>query len=230
MGGLPVNQNANTERTMQARTGDPRFLLSGAAAGAVSALAFTALHHLLISDIWFSVVAMLVAGALCGLCLAWSYRRLFRSPSVSTWAGYNLVFVALLALLCLVSLLVYEPVTTIPELFVAGGPPTELIRQAMPLTVGFTLVAAALLWYLWGRGLLDAVTILLTCALIVAVLGLNVSITGLVFLQGGTAYLFVEQFGLTLFLNLVFVGVFLLLERKAFQRLRSPDVTTPPVG
>lgn len=215
---------------MEARAGDPRFLLSGVAAGAVSAFAFTVLHQLLISDIWFSIGAMLGAGALCGLCLAWSYRRLFRSPSITTWVRYNLVFVALLALLSLVSLVVYEPITTIPELFAAGGPPTELIRKAMPLTMGFTLAAAALLWYLWGRTILDAVAIVLTCTVIVAVLGLNVSITGLVFLPAGTAYLFLEQFALTFFLNLVFVGVFLLLERKAFLPLRETREVLVPRG
>ena len=35
---------------------------SGAIAGAVSALAFTAFHDLVISDIWESLMAMLIAG------------------------------------------------------------------------------------------------------------------------------------------------------------------------
>jgi Mg2+/citrate symporter len=58
-----------------------RFLLSGVIAGAASTLVFTAIHHLFISNIWFSLLPMLIAGALCGLCLAWSYGRLFRPRS-----------------------------------------------------------------------------------------------------------------------------------------------------
>jgi hypothetical protein len=40
-----------------------RFLPFGAAAGAVSAFIFVIIHNIFISDIWFSLVMMLVAGA-----------------------------------------------------------------------------------------------------------------------------------------------------------------------
>jgi hypothetical protein len=86
-----------------------RQLTSGAVAGAASAIAFTALHHVLISDIWFSLPIMVAAGALSGLCLAWTYRVLFGTPSTTRWWLYNGVWVALLALLGVASFLVYEP-------------------------------------------------------------------------------------------------------------------------
>jgi uncharacterized protein (DUF58 family) len=111
-----------------------RLLRSGAAAGAVSAFAFTALHHLLISNIWFSLMPMLAAGALSGLCLAWSWGLLFATPTVAGWWLYNAVWVALLVLLGAASFVVYEPVTTVAAVMATGGaPPPELLRQAMPL-------------------------------------------------------------------------------------------------
>ena len=97
-------------------TAHGRSLAAGAIAGATSAITFTALHQLIISNIWFSLVPMLVAGAVCGACLAWSYGCLFAQPSASTWWWYNLAYVALLALLGLTSIALFEPITTIPQI------------------------------------------------------------------------------------------------------------------
>ena len=105
-----------------------RFSLSGALAGAASALVFAAIHQLLINNIWFALIPMMIAGALRGLSLAWTYRLLFRSPSLPTWLAYNAGFVGLLILLGLVSFLIYDPITTIPVLIAAGKPPQELFR------------------------------------------------------------------------------------------------------
>jgi hypothetical protein len=44
-----------------------RTLASGTIAGSVSAFVFAAIHDLFISDIWYSLNVLLVAGALCGL-------------------------------------------------------------------------------------------------------------------------------------------------------------------
>ena len=55
----------------------------GAFAGAFSALVFTVVHQVLISSIWFALPAMLGAGAVCGACIAWSYRLVTPSPSAS---------------------------------------------------------------------------------------------------------------------------------------------------
>jgi hypothetical protein len=193
----------------------PRFLVSGAVAGAGSAFAFAALHRLLISDIWFSLIPMMVAGALCGLSVAWTYGMLFNRPSAATWVMYNVVYVVLFVLLGVASVMIYDPITTISALMAANEPPRQLIRRAMPLTLAFTLGSAIVIALLWGRTLLKLGAVLLTCTLLVAFLGLNVSVIGLVELPSGTAYLVAELFGLILAINLVYVAVFLLLERRA---------------
>jgi hypothetical protein len=117
---------------------------SGAVAGALSAFAFAIIHDVFISDIWFSLVMMMVAAALCGVCIGWSYGLLVEAPSVGSWLRYNMLYVAMFVLLGAASVLVFEPVTTIAVLVAANEPPGELIRQAMPMTVVFTLATAAL--------------------------------------------------------------------------------------
>lgn len=185
----------------------------GAIAGAASALAFTALHQIIISDIWFSVIPMVIAGAVCGVCLAWSYASLFAQRTPATWWRYTLTYVALLAVLGLTSVVLFEPVTTIPALLATNRPPVALFRKSVPLTVGFTIGSAILLWMLWGRRVIDAIAVLVTCTAIVLVLGMNVSIMGLVRLTRGGIALVAEQFGLTLFLGIVYGAVFQWLVR-----------------
>jgi hypothetical protein len=189
------------------------FPLSGALAGMGSTVAFAAIHHALISDIWFSLVPMLVAGALCGLCLAWSFGRLFRPPSIASWLLYNLVYLGLFVFLGIASLIFLEPVATVTELIVANEAPHELIRQALPLTLGFTITAAALISFLWGRNPLDVVAVGLTCIVLVSLLGLNVSILGLVQFTSGSFYLVARLFALIVALNVVYLALFLLKER-----------------
>ena len=196
-------------------TAHGRSLAAGAIACATSAITFTALHQLIISNIWFSLVPMLVAGAVCGACLAWSYGCLFAQPSASTWWRYNLAYVALLALLGLTSIALFEPITTIPQLLADPRPPVQLFQKTVPLTAGFVVGSAILLWTLWGRTIVDAVAVLVTCAVVVLGLGLNVSIMGLVRLTSGTAYLVAEQLGLTLFLGAVYAATFLILQRPS---------------
>ena len=72
------------------------FTASGALSGALSALVFCVVHQLLISPIWFALVAMLVAGAVSGTSLAWSYVLIARKPTVGSWIRYNLLYVVLL--------------------------------------------------------------------------------------------------------------------------------------
>jgi hypothetical protein len=127
-----------------------RFARSGALAGAFSALGFAIIHHIFISDIWFSLVMMMVAGAICGLCVGWSYALVVKAPSVTGWWQYNLIYVALLALLGLASVLIFDPVTTIAALIAADGPPDKLIGQALPVTAVFTLLAAVSVSILYG--------------------------------------------------------------------------------
>ena len=75
---------------------------------------------------------------MCGATIGWSYGRLFE-PSIRTWLLYNASYVVALAVLGLVSMAVLEPRTTMAELFTLDGPPMDLIGDALPLAVAFTL-------------------------------------------------------------------------------------------
>lgn len=192
------------------------YLWSGAVAGAVSAFVFAIIHDLFISDIWFSVVFMMVAGAVCGLCLGWTYGLLFEMPSTGSWVRYNLLYVAMFALLGAASVLIYEPVTTMAAVVAANAPPHELFEQAMPLTLGFTVAISLFLSWLYGRNGWHFAAILLTCTLLVLLLGLNVSAIGLVYIPSSSLFLIAELFGLILALDVVYMAVFIGFERKRF--------------
>jgi hypothetical protein len=188
---------------------------SGAVAGALSAFGFAIIHDVFISDIWFSLIMMMVAAALCGVCIGWSFGLLVEAPSVGSWLRYNMLYVAMFVLLGAASVLVYDPVTTIAALVEADEPPGELIRQAMPMTVVFTMATAALVGLLYGRSWLRFGAILLTSTVLVLALGLNVSVIGLVYIPRGSLYLVLELLGLILAINVVYVAVFIALERKS---------------
>ena len=159
---------------------------------------------------------MLIAGALCGLCLGWTYGLLVQVPSIRSWVGYNTTFVLMFILLGIVSVLVYDPISTVAVLIDNNEPPGELIGKAMPMTIGFTLVSTALITVLFGRKWSKIGAVLLTCAVLVITLGLNISILGLVAFPSDTLYLIVELFGLVIALGLAFAVVFAALERKRF--------------
>jgi hypothetical protein len=198
-----------------------RFLLPGAVAGAASTVVFAGLHHLIISNIWFSLLPMLLAGAVSGLCIAWTYALLFRDPTVGSWLGYNLTYVALFMLLGVASLITLEPVTTVAAVLEGGQPPRELYARAMPLTATFTVGSAVLITVLWGRSVAKFGAVLLTCVILFAVLGMNISVLGLVFLPVSAWYLIAEFFGLVLALSLCYAAVFVALEGRAFARARA---------
>jgi hypothetical protein len=170
-------------------------VVAGAAAGGLAALTFAAVHALWITDIWFSLVPMMIAGAICGASIGWSYGRLFE-PSIRSWLGYNASYVIALAILGLVSVAVFEPRTTMAELLTMDGPPADLIGEALPLTIAFTVGAAVVLSLLFGRTLAAFGTILVTCIVLTALLGLDVSIIGLIRIPTEALYLVVELAGL----------------------------------
>jgi hypothetical protein len=114
---------------------------------------------------------------------------------------------------------VWEPVATAAAfLGVAAAPPPELIRGAMPLTVVFVLLSALGIGRLWGRSLLDYLSVLLACATVVVLLGINLSILGLVRFTSGSLPLLGMTYGLVVVLNAVFAAAFLGLERETFFR------------
>jgi hypothetical protein len=205
-------------------------LRSGIVAGLVSVLVFTWIHQLFISDIWFALVPMLVAGALCGACVAWTYGLLVPVPSAANWLRYNLTYLGLFVGLGVVSVAIFEPVATVAELLVMNGPPDELIGQAMPLTVAFVVLSAALVTRLFGGGRRHVGPVLVTVGVLVLFLGLNVSIIGLVEFGAGELYLVAELIGLIVVINAVFAAVFLALEWRPLATGRSSGPARPVPG
>lgn len=196
------------------------FTVSGALAGGFSAFIFCAVHQLFISPIWFAIVAMLVAGAISGTCLAWSYALVVKNQTVRSWLRYNMLYVMILVSLGAVSLLIFEPVTTIAELLKSNEPPRALIGQALPVTILFTVGSAGLLTVLHRPGWQGGLAILVTALVIVLFLGLNISILGLVFIQKSSLSIIGEVVGLIVVLALVYAVSMAYLWRVA---LRSPD-------
>jgi hypothetical protein len=99
------------------------FLRSGTIAGLVSALIFTIVHQIFISDIWFSIPIMLIAGALCGPSLGWSYGVLVSVPTLKNWLAYNLVYMAMFGILGAVSVAAFDPITTVEALIEVNESP-----------------------------------------------------------------------------------------------------------
>jgi len=109
--------------------------------------------------------------------------------------------------------LLFEPVTTMAALIAANGPPEALIGQALPVTAVFTLAMAVAISLVYGFNWRRFGVILLTCTTLVLLLGLNVSVIGLVSIPRGSWYLVAEMFGLILALNAALVVVCAGLER-----------------
>ena len=195
------------------QTYNGHYLRSGALSGAVAAFVFTAFHQLVISNIWASLPIMMIAGALCGLCVAWSYQRLFPASSLGGWVRYNLVYVVMFVLMSAVSVAIYEPITTMAAV-IEGGSPDELYGEALLMTVIFTIAAAIAINLMFGRRRSTYVPVFVTCVVLVLTLGLNVAIIGLVVIPIDSAYLVAEFLGLILFLDLAFVAAFVAFERN----------------
>lgn len=193
-----------------------RCIRSGAVAGAISAAVFALVHDLMISDIWSSIWMLMAAGAICGAGLGWTYGLLFEAPSVGSWIRYNLIYLILFVVLAVVSLLVFEPITTAAEVLASDEPPNDLFAEALPVSAAFTLAAAALIGWRYGRAWTDYLAVLLTCAVLVLLLGLNVAIIGLVEVPSSAVHLIVEMFFLIVALNAVFAGAYVALERNRF--------------
>lgn len=196
----------------------PAYVRSGAFAGALSALVFTLVHDLLISDIWAMTAPMVVAGAVTGLCLGWTYGIVAADPSVTGWLAFNGVYLLLLAGLGATSVAVFEPVTTVEAIIARGGPVDDLIGQAFPMTAAFTVVGALAVASIFGRRRSAIGPVVLTTLVLVVTLGLNVSVIGLVEISGTEWFLVGELLGLTALLAIVFAGAFMALEWRRLPR------------
>lgn len=209
---------------MTARVAPPqrngRFISSGALAGALSALVFTAIHQFLINPIWFALLPMLAAGAICGTCLAWSYTLVVPTATVEGWLQYNAFYLVMFVALGLVSVLAFDPVTTIAALLRTNEPPRELIGRALPVTGLFALATAALLSLRYRPGLGGVGGLVVTTAVLVLALGLNISILGLVAVPHAALSVLGEVLALLVSLTVVYAAVVIALNRLRF---RSPD-------
>ena len=193
-------------------------ILAGTAAGAGSAYCFALLHAVLISDIWFSLSALLIAGGICGLCIGWTYAVLFPQPSAVSWLKYNALYDGMFLLLGGASVLFFDPVMTLAQVMQSEALPESLIRLELPVVIISTLLMAGLIGRLYARTWLQYGGILFTCAVLVLLLGLNVSAIGLIEIPRSALYLVLELTGLILALNLVYVVAFLGLGWTSFFR------------
>jgi len=182
----------------------PRPLLGGTAGG-FSALVFTVLHQIIISNIWFMLIPMLLAGFFSGLVLVWSFELLVPKPTWGKWLRFNLLYVSLLYLLQPISIAIYDPIMTFQEIILSSsGLPDEFVRIIMPFVLIYTLGMALLVTILYGRQWKHFWAVLLNCAMLMLLLGMNIAPWGLVYLTTGWVVLQIEQLGLILVLALVF--------------------------
>lgn len=194
-----------------------RFVAAGALAGALSALCFTAIHQVLINPIWFALPAMLIAGALCGVLLAWSYTLAVPTPTIRSWLSYNALYLAMFVALGVTSMLAFTPVTTIAALLKTNEPPRALIRGALPVAALFTLGTGAVLSVVYRPGWRGIGGLFVTTAVLVLVLGLNISILGLVAVPRSEAGVLAEVFALLLALSGVYAVAVVALSRGRFR-------------
>ena len=192
------------------------FALTGALAGFVSTFLFTVVHQIFISNIWFSFLFMAGAGILSGFLIALGYGLLFKSYTSFSWFSYNFIFLVMFLLLALFSVVIFEPVTTMAELLQANGPPDELIRKAFPMTILFTIAFAVIISKLYAKKLLQVMMVVITCSVLMLVLGLNVSVIGFVDIPKTGFHLIMELFGLIILILFMNALVFRFLERRHF--------------
>lgn len=205
-----------------------RVLLSGAIAGTATSFGFAALHHLLISNIWFSVLPMLAAGAICGLCLAWSYGSAFASLSTGGWLLYNMMWVALFVVLGAISFVLFEPVYTIAGLIAGTEPVGTLLREAIPLSAVFGIVAGIAMTVILRANVRQATSLVVTSLVLTVLLGHNVAVLGMVHMSQEAVPLLAEFYGLVAAIMFGNAATFVLLERRRFF-LRAPAKTAPDV-
>ncbi len=194
------------------------FLRAGAFAGVLTTLIFTIVHHIFIINIWDSFFVMAVAGLISGVSIASSFGLLFSEPTLRNWWIYNLMLLVMFVLLGVFSVLTFEPVTTITEIMDINSRPVDLIYAAMPITAVFTIGFAFLLSLLYARTAMQYIAVFSTCVILMMILGLNVSILGLVYFPKGSFYLITEIFGLILVIMGFYALLFVVFGRKVFVR------------
>lgn len=165
--------------------------------GAAAVLAFVIIHDILIVDIWFNAIPMIVAGALCGLCVVWSYRTGIAGHSTRAWLSFTGLFVVEMAALGATSLFVLSPRWTMAELMVADDAFEQLMPPSVPLMVAAMVAGTGLFWLYCGRQSAALVPIAITQVLLVFLLGHQFVFLGLVETSSTLMRLFAEFTGIT---------------------------------
>lgn len=189
-----------------ASNGGPSFVVLGAFSGVVVVLGFTVIHDVFISDIWFNVGPMVLAGALCGASIAWSYHRGVAQHSPAGWFRYAILLSAEMIALGAVSLLVLSPRFTMAELMVADDAFDRLLPPSIPLMIGAMVVGTAVVWMSFGRRRGALLPILVTQVLLVFLLGHQFAFLGLVESSSTLFVVFGEFALLTIGLTVVFAA------------------------
>lgn len=194
----------------------------GALSGGLVVFGFTVVHALFISDIWFNIGPMLFAGALCGFCIVWSYRKGAAAHSTAAWFRYAGLYAAEMIALGAVSLAVLRPHFTMAELMVADDAFERLLLPSMPLMIGAIVVGTMLVWLYFGRRWSALIPVVVTQVLLVFFLGHQFAFLGLV--ESSTALLLVfGEFALfTIGLSTAF-GLGVMYSTMALERLRTPS-------
>lgn len=190
----------------------PPSVFVGALAGAVTVLGFAVVHAVWISDIWFNLGPMLVAGAACGACLAGSYDAV-GDHSTWRWLAYNAACAFLLVALGGMSFLVLEPEFTMAELMASENALAELLPPALPLMVAAAMAGTAALWMSFGRPSRAILPLFVAQALLVFLVGHNLAILGLVEMSSEMVVAVGEFVGLTVFLAAGFAAGTMVLSR-----------------
>ena len=172
----------------------------GALIGALTVLAFAAVHDIFIVDIWDNIRPMLIAGTVSGICLVWSYNKAVAKHSTLRWLGYNGSYAALLIGLGIVSLVVLEPQFTMAELMLSDDALAQVIPPAVPLMIVACAVGTLLLWSLLGRKGSAFIPLLVTQVLLVLLVGHNLAILGVVEMSASLLYVAAEFVVLTVVL------------------------------
>ena len=185
----------------------------GAAAGAIATALFMIVHAYAILPIWEMAVPMMIAGSICGVCIAWSYVKATDEPTAARWFAFNGAYLLTLVALGIVSLLGFEPSWTFAELNTDDPPLGELFAKATPLMIGFTAIGAIAIWLCFTRRWSALPPILLTEAVLILLVGHNVAIVGLVDLTSEGWSLLGLMFGLTIFLGATYAVIYAVLHR-----------------
>lgn len=205
---------------MIARSGRHPSLALGALTGLVVVFGFTFLHDVMISDIWFNVGPMLFAGALCGVCVSWSYRLAVHQHSTAAWFRYVGLYAAEMIALGAVSLITLEPRFTMAELMVSDDAFARLLPPSMPLLIGAIVVGTTLIWLFYGRRRAALGPIVITQLLLVFLLGHQFAFLGLVESSSALWVVFAEFALITVALTALF-GFGVLALAKTLDGLRS---------